>query len=169
MTMISRTIWLVPFFAHIAYVAATYPDLSVHFDARGASSPVLLLIEWFALLGAMNLAFGVLHIRLPKLSDKMLSVPGRDYWLATLSRKKDLVDRLRGVCEAALMLLNVFFLGVYQYIYQHGADRPVLELPDAYLTAGFIASPILLLAAWTFIATRQIAKKAHSPHSVRDP
>lgn len=168
MTMLSRTIWLIPFFTHIAYVAATYPGLAGYVGTYGESSSTLLVIEWFALLGAMNLSFGLLHIRLPKLSDKMLSVPGKDYWLATPTLRSDLVERLRGLCEAALTLLNIFFLGVYQYIYQSWAERPVLEFPPLYLVAGFIAGPILLLVSWTIIATRRMAKQAHSPHQAQD-
>ena len=74
---------------------------------------------WFGIVGSANLAFALLHLRLPKLGNRWLAVPGQAYWLATPERKSILVDRLRGISETALLCLNILFLAIYQTIYQH--------------------------------------------------
>jgi hypothetical protein len=150
--LVSRTLWVAPFLVHLAYVLATLRGLP---DAIGArpwaqdpgTSAGTLLVEWLTIVGLANLALLAVHLRLPRASDRLLSVPGKAVWLSSEERRAELVERLRGFLETALVLLNVFFLAVYQGIYQSAVPHPVLTVPFAALAFGFMGVPLALIAA----------------------
>jgi hypothetical protein len=165
-------LWIVPFAAHVGYVLATFDQLPGHLGEDGGTggATALFIVEWFAVLGAANLAFTALHLRLPRLRDGMLSVPGRDWWLADPERRAELVDRLRAVCEVALLMLNVFFLAVYQSIYQTNTPLPILALPPPVLIAGFMLAPLLAVVAhlaWTLRTLARAARELHNETAKR--
>jgi len=148
---LSRAIWLVPMIAHVAYLLATSRGLPEAFGAKPWSSDAgtsthLFLVEWLAVVGLANAALLAVHVRLPRFGDRFLSVPRKDYWLGSEARRAELVERLRGFVETALLLLNVFFLAIYQSIYQSNAARPAVSVPQEVLVVGFIAVPLLLVA-----------------------
>jgi hypothetical protein len=148
---LSRILWFAPLAVHIAYLLATSRGLPEALGARawaddpGVSSRVLLT-EWLTILGLANGALLVLHVRLPRCSDKLLSVPGKAHWLSSPEHRAELIERLRGFLETALVLLNVFFLAVYQSIYQVAAPQPVLTMRFEILAVGFMGVPLFLIA-----------------------
>jgi len=161
---LGAVLWIVPFAAQVGYVLATFDQLPVRLggDGEAGTATTTFIVEWFAIVGAANLAFTALHLRLPRLGDRMLAVPGRDWWLAEPGRRVELIDRLRAVCEVALLMLNVFFLAVYQSIYQTNATLPILALPTLVLIAGFMLAPLLAVVvhfAWTLHALAAAARQ----------
>jgi hypothetical protein len=147
---LSRVLWLAPFAVHLAYLLATSRELPEAFGARPWSSDAgastsLFLVEWLAIVGLANAALIAVHIRLPRFGDRMLSVPRKELWLGSAARRSELVERLRGFLETALLLLNVFFLAVYQSIYQSNTTRPALSVPRDALVIGFMAVPLFLV------------------------
>jgi hypothetical protein len=157
-------LWIVPFAAQVGYVLATFDQLPERLGGEGeaGTATAFFIVEWFAILAAANLAFAVLHLRLPRLGDRMLAVPGRDWWLAEPERRAGLIDRLRAVCEVALLMLNVFFLAVYQSIYQTNAALPILALPPLVLISGFMLAPLVAVVAhfaWTLHSLARAARE----------
>lgn len=151
MKHLSRVIWLAPLIVHLAYLLATSRELPEAFGARpwsadAGTSTRIFLVEWLAIVGLANAALLAVHIRLPRFGDGLLSVPRKDYWLGSEARRAELVERLRGFVETALVLLNIFFLAVYQRIYQANVARPALSVPADPLVVGFMAVPVLLVA-----------------------
>ena len=171
MKHLSRALWLVPLIAHVAYLLATSRALPEAFGAKpwssddGASSR-LFLVEWLSVVGLANAALLAVHVRLPRLGDRLLAVPRKDYWLGSEAHRAELVERLRGFVETALLLLNVFFLAVYQSIYQSNAARPSVFVPRDVLVVGFMAVPLLLVAlafARLVLGLRSTARNAAPP------
>ena len=163
MRHIGSVLWLVPFAAHIGYILATYEHLPPQigsFSGDTATDRTVLLVEWFAIIGMANMIFSFIHVRLPRFGDRMLTVPGKKYWLADEERRAELVDRLRGVCEAALLGLNIFFLAIYQSIYQTNAWRPILFLPMSALVFFFMVVPLLVSIVAILSTMRSFASKA---------
>ncbi len=162
MHRLGSALWILPFAAHVGYILATFDHLPGQLggDEEAGTATWAFIVEWFAVLGAANLAFAVLHLRLPRLGDRMLAVPGRNWWLADGERRTGLVDRLRGVCEVALLMLNVFFLAVYQSIYQTNAALPILSLPPWVLIGGFMIVPLFVIAAYFAWTLRSLARAA---------
>ena len=150
MRALSRTLWVAPFLAHLAYLLATSHGLPETFGARpwaddpGTRSSVLL-VEWLTIVGLANAALLAVYIRLPRFSDRLLSVPGKAHWLSSPEHRAELVERLRGFLETALVLLNVFFLAVYQSIYQAAAPQPVLRVGSLTLIVAFMGVPLGLV------------------------
>jgi hypothetical protein len=162
MQRISGFLWLVPLSVHMGYILATYSHLP---EALGSSSEVetstiYFLLGWFAVLGAANISLYFIQLRLPYFGDKMLSVPGRDYWLSTPELRNELVEKLRGICETSLLCLNVFFLAVYQGIYQFNAINPSITFPVFPLVVFFMFGPLLLTAGYMIVATFRMALEA---------
>lgn len=162
MRHLGRVLWLVPLSVHIGYISATYWHLPQYFgsDSGESTNRTILMIEWFAIIGMANLIFSFIHVRLPRFSDRMLAVPGKAYWLATEERRIELVERLKGVCESALFNLNIFFLAVYQSIYQSNVMRPTMFIPPSVLVLFFMAVPLLVLVAAVLAASRTLASRA---------
>jgi hypothetical protein len=149
---LSRVLWLAPFAIHLAYLLATWRELPEAFGARPWSADTgtstrLFLVEWLAVVCLANTALLAVHLRLPRFGDRLLSVPRKEFWLGSPEHRAELVERLRGFLETALLLLNVFFLAVYQSIYQSNAARPRVSVPPDVLTVGFMAVPLLLVLA----------------------
>lgn len=152
MTSVPRALgsvsWVVPAAIHVGYILATFAQLPEHLGRGEDGTPAwVFIIEWFAIIGVANLAFALLHIRLPRLSDRMLAVPGKEYWLSTTELRAELVCRLRGICEVVLLMLNVFFLAVYQTIYQANTASPIIRLPDFVLIGAFMVFPLMAVVA----------------------
>lgn len=162
MRALGQLLWILPFAAHVAYVLATVEQLpaSLGGDGEAGTATSVFVVEWFAILGAANLAFAVLHLRLPRLPDRMLQVPGKEHWLATPEHRAELVERLRGVCEVALTMLNVLFLAVYQSIYQTNAALPILALPPSVLFPAFMVAPLLITVGHLLRSLRALATDA---------
>jgi hypothetical protein len=144
-------LWLAPVLVHLAYLLATSRELPEAFGARpwdadAGTSTRLFLIEWLAIVGLADAALLAVHVRLPRFSDRLLSVPRKEHWLGSPARRAELVERLRGFVETALLLLNVFFLAVYQRVYQANAPRPAVSVSADVLVVGFMAVPLLLIA-----------------------
>jgi len=79
---LGSVIWLVPVAAQVGYILATYDELPGKIGAgpdAGGTDFHLFIVEWFAIVGLANLAFAIIHVRLPKLSDRSFRIPGRDY------------------------------------------------------------------------------------------
>jgi len=160
-----RVLWLFPFAVQIGYLLATFDELPPEIGAAPGAAGTdvyVFVIEWFAIIGLANLAFATLHIRLPKLSDRMLSVPGKEYWLATPERRAELVDRIRGICEAALLLINVFFLAVYQKIYETNVPAPVITILPLILVPFFMVLPLMVIVVVIVWALRSMAAEARA-------
>jgi hypothetical protein len=163
MRHLGRILWLIPFAAQIGYLLATSDDLPRLVGGSPGDPGTrlsLFVAEWFAVIGLANAAFVFVHLRLPTFSDRMLSVPGKEHWLSTPQTRAVLVERLRGVCESALLMLNVFFLAVYQSIYQTNASRPVITVPEKILIPCFMALPVAVILASVLLAMRSLAREA---------
>ena len=162
MSYLGSILWIVPLLIHVAYILATYDHLPAALGPRAGEGipPKTFFIWWFAIIGLANLAFTFLHVRLPKLKKKSLVVPGQAYWLSTSELKKELVDRLRGIIEAALLGLNVFFLAIYQMIYQTNAVRPVIVISLPMLVSIFMGGALIVVVGSMIITIRGLAKDA---------
>ncbi len=160
-----RLLWIIPFATHIAYVLATYghlpPTIGQTFEDPGVSLR-LFFILWFALIGLANVLFLILYRRLPKLKDRMLQVPGQEHWLSTPETRAELIRRLRGVIDAAMLGLNLFFLSVYQLIYQSNTFRPVIAFPIPVLMGGFMVLSLLTVAVAMILTVRSLSVDAKS-------
>ncbi len=130
-------------------------------EQAGSPTPLVqFYFAWFAIIAAANIAFVLLYMFLPKFKDASLKVPGQAYWLATKERREELVDRLRGIMEYALLGLNVFFLAVYQMIYQTNAFKPAMTVPMHTLVFFFMVAPMIMVVAAMLLTVRGLAKKA---------
>jgi hypothetical protein len=163
MRTLTRLLWLVPLAAHTGYLLAVRDTLPAFLgagpDEPGASTATFLA-EWILVIALSNAAFAFIHVRLPRFRDSMLSVPGRQHWLASPERRAELVERLRGLCETTLLFLNVFYLGVFQSIYQMNSLRPLVSFERPVLFAFFIALPALAMLASVLVTMRRLAAAA---------
>ena len=141
MRQVTRWVWLIPLAIHVGYfmAVANHLPLSLGADLQSiGTTKRIFVLEWFGMIGFANFAFFILHLKLPYLKDRHLKTPGSTYWLSSKEAKAELVDRLRGMCEMVLLSLNVFFLAVFQKIYQTNVVRPRLTFPGDILFWGFI-------------------------------
>lgn len=160
-----RLLWIIPFSTHIAYALGTFGHLPAvigqTYDDPGVSLKAFYIF-WFALMGLANVLFLVLYQRMPRLGDRLLQVPGQEYWLSTPETKSELIRRLRGVIEASMLGLNLFFLTVYQLIYQSNTFRPVVAFPVPVLMGGFAPLSLLLVVVVMILTLRNLAAGARS-------
>lgn len=160
---VNSVIWIVPLAVHVGYFWATVfhmpPFLQVAADG-GGTFRATFIIGWCAVIGAANSAFGLLIVLLPRLKDSMLQVPGKAYWLSSAKLKRELVTRLRSVCTAALFGLNIFFLAVYQSIYQSHLDTPYLRMSVPRLVVFFMVVPLLVSVISIGFTVRSLAVDA---------
>ncbi len=167
MSFISRTIWLFPFALHVGYAAAVF-DQFPEIVGRSAKSDGTLAVRfyllWFLVAAAANLAFCLLKGKLPKLNDKMLSVPASKVWLATPENREILFERLGAIVETALFGLNIFFLAVFQAIYQANVIRPVVALPLPVLLVGFMLAPLLMVGIHFTFVVHGLARRKGAQH-----
>lgn len=171
MKHLGRVLWIVPLAVHVGYLLATREQLPSELGAdpgQRGTGVSLFVAEWLVVLGAANLAFVLLHARLPRMSDRMLSVPGKSYWLSTPKRRSIAVEKLRGIVETALLLLDVFFLAVYQLIYQTNVAEPVVSLPQTALIVLFMVLPLVGIALAMLLALRALAAGAREGRNRRD-
>jgi hypothetical protein len=115
---------------------------------------------WLTFVALANGAFIFLLVRLPHFGNRMLKVPGQSYWLATGERKDELVSQLRGICEIALFGINIFFVAVYQAIYQSNTLHPYLVVPFSVLVFFFMGMPLFSTVIYMVMAIRSLAVKA---------
>jgi hypothetical protein len=163
MRYLSSVIWLAPFAVHVGYALSTYGHMPLYLGgtAGEAGAPVAVFFAcWSAMILSANLVFVFLYFRLPKLKDRMLSVPGKAYWLSTDELRQELVERLRGLIGVALFGLNVFFLAVYQSIYQANAAPPLVFVPMAFLVFFFMLLPMLVTIVMMAAALVSLARDA---------
>ena len=172
MRFLTRVLWLVPFGVHAGYALATCGHMPAELrGARGAGTSVaLFFLLWAATIILSNLTFLALCLRLPRMRGKMLSVPRRSYWLSGPEQRAELIQRLRGIVGVAMFGLNVFFLAVYQSIYQANARPPMVFVPMEVLVFFFMVAPLVIsagmmvfeVAAMTREAARaEISSKSH--------
>ncbi len=163
MRHLGKVLWLVPLVSHIAYILATYGHLPTEIGqdpGNAGISQKTFFLGWCSIISAANIVFVFIHIRLPHFSDRVLNVPGQAFWLANENRKRELIERLQGICETALLGLNVFFLSIYQSIYQTNVYRPVITIPLSQLLFFFMVLPLLVVAISMLITIRGLANKA---------
>ncbi len=163
MRFLARTLFILPLSVHIGYLAATFPHLAGGVGRTAVSDGTPkgeFLLFWCLTIGLANLLFLGLYFSLPRMSDRMLRVPGAAYWLATPERRSELVARLKGIFETALLGLNVFFFAVYQIVYQANTLTPVLSFPPAVLITFFMIAPLLMVLVAGLLITRNIALDA---------
>lgn len=149
---------------HAGYFAATcrYIPNRVGPDPGAAVSRLVFSFEWLAIVLFSNLLLFVFWKRMPHLSDKTLSVPNREYWLTNPEHRNDLIARLQNLIETILVLINIFFLGIYQWVYQSNVLTPVIRLPIMLLIAGFITFPLTLIAVY-MVSLMKALKKPRPP------
>jgi hypothetical protein len=169
MRFINRLLPFIPLSVQLALVAATLehlpPRLGQTADVTGTDTWICLA-AWVAVVATCNGAFVFLHIRMPKFKDTMLSAPGHVYWLATPERRADFVQKLRSIAETALFGLNLFFLAVYQSVYQANALRPVVQFPMTVLFVGFMVAPLLLVVVHISLTIHRLAAEARDKAQV---
>ena len=163
MRNIGKILWLLPVAAHIGYILATYDKLPGTIGSgggEGGTNIYVFIVQWFTLVGLANVAFAFIHIRLPRFSDRMLSVPNKDYWLENTQRRARLVERIREQIEATLLMMNIFFLAVYQNIYQTNVQGPVLQIQQMILVSFFMILPLVIVVGVFLFGMRSLASEA---------
>ncbi len=162
MRHLSTWLWLVPLAVHGGYLLATYDHLPLDVGAMGGAgtSRRQFIYEWLGIISAANIVFSIVYWKLPHLNDGMLAVPGKAFWLSTDERKAELIERLRGICEISLFGLNVFFLAVFQFIYQTNVRQPILSMRTETLVAFFVVLPLLAVVIVMLLSVRSLAAAA---------
>ena len=158
-----KILWLLPVAAHIGYILATHdklPGMIGSGGGEGGTDLYVFIVQWFALVGLANVAFALIHVRLPRFSDRMLSVPNKDYWLANAQRRARLVERIREQIEATLLMMNIFFLAVYQNIYQTNVQGPVIHIRPMILVPFFMILPLVIVVGVFLFGMRSLASEA---------
>lgn len=154
-------LWLIPFFAHLGYGLATFDHLPVKIGTNLNDPGTwrwVFGLEWGATLLISNGLMLFIYIRMPHLKDHWLAVPGRAHWLQDSEHRSDLIERLRGIVEISLLGLNVFFIAVYQYIYQANTASPILSIRLEVLFFFFLALPLLAMLMAIALSIRAIAR-----------
>ena len=153
MRFLGRVLFIVPLSIHIGYLAATFPELAtmVGHTAENAGVPkARFALFWCLTIALANIVFIALYWLMPKMRDSMLRVPGAAYWLSAGDRRTELITRLRGIIEAALLGLNVFFFAVYQSIYQANALAPAYHAPMTIFMAAISSSACSAISPKSF-------------------
>ncbi|MBN2340676.1 MAG: hypothetical protein JXX29_00870 [Deltaproteobacteria bacterium] len=149
MRWVNRYMWLFPFVVHAAYMTATIRFFPFHVgtDESLTNRWEFFAAEWISIVLFSNAAlFFVLH-KMPKFSDKTLSVPNKAYWLQSTETRAALIDKLQGLVETTLVLINIFLLGIYQLIYQTNVMVAAVKLPITVLLSAFVVLPVALTLA----------------------
>ncbi len=156
-----RYLWVFPFAVHMGYIAATcqYFPARVGSEVGHAISPTFFFGEWLAIVVLSNIAMVALRVLMPRFNDRILSVPRKEYWLANPERRQTLILMLQGFMETVMVLLNIFFLGIFQWVYQSNVGMPVVRLPVMVIVPGFISVP-LILVMFFMIGLMRTLKKA---------
>lgn len=163
MRFLGRVLFIIPLSVHVGYWAATVSGLPAAIGRTAADMGTpkdRFVLLWGLTIAAANLTFIALYLALPRMGDPMLKVPGAAHWLSNAKRRSELIERLRGIFEAALLGLNIFFLAVYQMIYQANALLPVTTFPPATLITFFMVAPLLLVLVVGVLVTRGLALDA---------
>jgi len=80
-----------------------------------------------------------------------------------------MIDRLRGVCEIILLLINVFFLAVYQNIYQTNVPAPVISVSPKILIPAFMVLPLVAIVFAFLFVMRGLAANARRKQGPAGP
>jgi hypothetical protein len=160
MHSVLRYLFLLPLAIHTAWVAATWQRLPLEFGGGFTDTTTLpvFVIQWLCVTLGANLAFIAIHWRLPSGGKHLLSVPKRDWWLADPERRMQLVANLRGLVEVSLFCTNLFFLAVYQFIYQSNVPAPILFVPEKILLIAFTVLPISGNLVYIAVVFRRLVK-----------
>lgn len=163
MAIIYRYLWLFPLIVHGAYFAANYSFLPQRIGEPPETviSRTVFALEWIAIVSLSNVVLWGIWYRMPRFSNKVLSVPNREYWLKTDENRTALIERLQNLLESILVLVNVFFLGIFQWIYQSNVSSPVMHLPRIVLIGGFLTLPLLMILFFML----SFIKKLHHPNN----
>ena len=149
MGILYRLIAFIPLLVHAAFAAAVAEHLpgrlGMTVDAPGMDTTECL-VGWALLVGLCNLSFILLYLKMPSFKDKTLALPGLPRNGLGPEIREELVRRLRGVAETALLGMNVFFLAVFQAVYQANVAHPLIRFPAPVLLVGFMLVPLLLVA-----------------------
>ena len=168
MGFLYRLIAFIPLSVHAAFAAAVAEHLPARLgmtvDAPGIDTNECL-IGWALLVGLCNLSFVLLYLKMPTFKDKSLSLPGLPRSLGPEMRE-ELVRRLRGVAETALLGMNVFFLAVFQAVYQANAAHPLIRFPVPVLLVGFMLVPLLLIAGHVGLTIHSVRGRFPSSDTV---
>lgn len=166
--LLNRLAAFLPLAVHIAFAAATARDLPARLgrtvDDPGMNTQICLA-AWIVLVGACNIAFTFLDLRMPKFKDAALRLTGRSRQSLTQEARTELISRLQAVAETALLCLNIFFLAVYQAVYQANTPYPILQFPMTVLFVGFMLVPLLLLVLYIAIAVHRTTESSPSSPS----
>lgn len=160
MTIVLRYLWLFPFTIHFAYALATFryfPDFVGH-NSDAMSGRTLFIVEWALIVLLSNGALIYMVHRLPKFNNRILAVPNKDYWLKSEETKQLLIQKLQGMLESILVMSNIFFLGIYQFLYQTNVQIVALKLPSVVIFSAFIAVPMVLAFVQVFTIHRRLKK-----------
>jgi Ca2+/H+ antiporter len=164
MRFFNRALAFVPLSIHIAYAAATLahlpPDLGRTAATQGTKTAVCLIL-WFFVVGLCNAAFIFLHMRMPKFRNSFLTLTKRaDSPEMSEERRAETVRRFQSIAETALLSMNVFFLAVYQAVYQANVLLPVMQFPMPVLFVGFMVAPLLLTAVHIAFVSWSLKEKS---------
>ena len=165
MAFLSRVLWLVPLAVHVGYAARVFSlfPLLVGRTVDDAGIPVLrFFVMWFCTVLFADAAFVLIHLKLPKFKDAMFGVPRKQYWLETSERRQELIEKLRGILDVALFGLNVFFLAVFQAIYQANVLMPIISINGALLTTGFMAVPLILVSGYFIVVVAGLGRNTRA-------
>lgn len=117
-------IWIFTFVLAIGIPIADYGTLpermASHFDFSGKvdgySSKDSFYISWFvqtSILNALVLGVGLIVRKVPA---SMISVPNKEYWLATPERKRVCIEKAMGLVAVIMSCVNLFLVGLFQSV-----------------------------------------------------
>lgn len=155
-----RNIWIFPLTVHISYIAATsrYLPPFIGDNIGWSYTRAFFILEWSGIVLFSVLCLLGVRWKLPSFSDKVLSVPNKEYWMQSTHNKSRLINKLRGLIETALFFCNIFLLGIYQWVYQSNVMVPVLKFPLLVLISAFVLFPLIAIVFQMFVTIRWLKK-----------
>ncbi|MBN2530073.1 MAG: hypothetical protein JXR76_27025 [Deltaproteobacteria bacterium] len=161
MTFVLRYLWLIPLVVHAGYFCATIPYFpqQVGEPVSSAFPRFVFSVEWIFIVLISNITLFWVWVKMPRFSDRVLSVPNREYWFQSKKNRAELVTRLQNLMETILVLVNIFLLGIFQWVYQSNVLSPVLLVPQVVIIGGFVAAPLSLILIYMLIFIRSLRKK----------
>ena len=130
---------------------ATHFDISGNPD--GWSSRKGFFTAWYSLLLGMNAMWLLAALLIPRTLSKtrswMLSIPNRDYWLATDERKKECARLLNTMMFGISFLTNLMWSVIYHGIIQSSIETKI-HFP---IWAMFVVVGVMLIFTLIFLLT----------------
>ena len=161
MSYLSKILWIVPFAVHIGFAVSVVDQFPENVGRTPSSDGVPLMYFYcffFASVIIANGLFSYLYVKMPTFKDRMFSVPQRAFWLSDDQHRKQLVSKLRGIIEVSLLGLNVFFLAVFQSIYQANVVYRTIALNPVVLLVGFMLAPLLLVVVYFVLSVISLSR-----------